>query len=94
MTGRPRDPQVPRDPSGIEQPHDVLAAEEFAMPSPEERYPADPSGIEQPHDVLAAEEFAMPSPDAPAGGQDGSSRRWLALGFLGAAVIALLARRR
>jgi hypothetical protein len=51
----------PPDPTGIEQPHDVLAAEEFAMPTREARaVPADPTGIEQPHDVLAAEEFAMP----------------------------------
>ena len=28
---------IPPDPSGIEEPHDVLAAEEFAMPAPEER---------------------------------------------------------
>jgi MYXO-CTERM domain-containing protein len=26
-------PEVPPDPSGIEEPHDVLAAEEFAMPA-------------------------------------------------------------
>lgn len=25
---------IPSDPSGIEEPHDVLAAEEFAMPAP------------------------------------------------------------
>ena len=28
---------LPPDPTGIEEPHDVLAAEEFAMPAPEER---------------------------------------------------------
>ncbi len=32
-----QEPRVPPDPSGIEEPHDVLAAEEFAMPAPEER---------------------------------------------------------
>ncbi len=32
-----RDERYPTDPSGIEDPHDVLAAEEFAMPSPAER---------------------------------------------------------
>ena len=25
---------IPADPSGIDEPHDVLAAEEFAMPAP------------------------------------------------------------
>jgi hypothetical protein len=38
----------------------VLAAEEFAMPTRDDRYPRDPTGIQEPHDVLAAEEFAMP----------------------------------
>jgi hypothetical protein len=36
--------------------HDVLAAEEFAMPT------RDPS-LEPAHDVLAADEFAMPTAD-------------------------------
>jgi hypothetical protein len=58
-----RESRVPPDPSGIEEPHDVLAAEEFGIGTREERYPADPSGIEEPHDVLAAEEFAMPAPE-------------------------------
>ena len=31
MTDR-RDIDLPEDPTGIDQPHDVLAAEEFAMP--------------------------------------------------------------
>jgi hypothetical protein len=59
-----RAPRVPPDPSGIEEPHDVLAAEEFGIGAREAPYPPDPSGIQQPHDVLAAEEFAMPAPDA------------------------------
>jgi hypothetical protein len=53
----------------LEQAHDVLAAEEFAMPTldPSLRHgpvtlPADPAGITAPHDVLAAEEFPMPAP--------------------------------
>jgi hypothetical protein len=54
-------PDIPPDPSGIEQPHDVLAAEEFGIGTRDERYPADPTGIDKPHDVLAAEEFAMPA---------------------------------
>src|ERR1700716_3199395 len=48
--------------------HDVLAAEEFAVPAPDPslhhgpvRLPDDPTGIAEPHDVLAAEEFAMPA---------------------------------
>jgi hypothetical protein len=65
-----RHPQVPTDPSGIEEPHDVLAAEEFGIGSREAPYPPDPSGIDEPHDVLAAEEFAMPAPDAANGESD------------------------
>lgn len=49
--------------------HDVLAAEEFALPAPDPSLhhgpvtlPDDPSGIVEPHDVLAAEEFALPAP--------------------------------
>jgi hypothetical protein len=32
MTDR-RDIDLPEDPTGIDEPHDVLAAEEFAMPT-------------------------------------------------------------
>jgi hypothetical protein len=56
--------RIPDDPEGIQEPHDVLAAEEFAMPSHGDyglHLPRDPHGIEEPHDVLAADEFAMPS---------------------------------
>jgi hypothetical protein len=52
-----------------EEPHDVLAAEEFAMPAPEHRadgplvLPPDPTGDDsEPHDILAAEQFPMPAP--------------------------------
>ena len=52
-----------------ERAHDVLAAEAFAVPTPDPSLrhhpislPDDPSGIAEPHDVLAAEEFAMPAP--------------------------------
>jgi hypothetical protein len=62
-------PAIPAEPNASEQPHDVLAAEQFAMPAPEAvRHdgpvvlPADPAGGEEPHDVLAAEQFAMPAP--------------------------------
>ncbi len=59
------DPKLRKEP-----PHDVLAAEEFAMPAPDPvlhravtppPHPNDPDGSEDPHDVLAAEEFAMPA---------------------------------
>ena len=32
-----RDLRIPGDPEGIDEPHDVLAAEEFAMPSGPDR---------------------------------------------------------
>jgi hypothetical protein len=63
-------PAIPAEPNASEKPHDVLAAEEFAMPAPEEArrrrplvLPADPTGETEPHDILAAEEFAMPAPE-------------------------------
>ena len=34
------EPPAPADPSGIEEPHDVLAAEEFAMPAGAEPHEA------------------------------------------------------
>lgn len=59
--------EITRTPAD-EPPHDVLAAEEFAMPAPDPALhhgpvtlPDDPSGISEAHDVLAAEEFAMPA---------------------------------
>jgi hypothetical protein len=91
-----RVPRVPPDPSGIEEPHDVLAAEEFGIGTREARYPADPTGIQEPHDVLAAEEFAMPAPDATG---RASGARWMAdpralMPVLLLAVIALVVLRR
>jgi hypothetical protein len=91
-----RESRVPPDPSGIEEPHDVLAAEEFGIGTRDERFPADPSGIQEPHDVLAAEEFAMPGPEEPSGA--GGPRRAVGppalLGLLVVAVIALVVLRR
>jgi hypothetical protein len=91
-----QEPRVPADPSGIEEPHDVLAAEEFGIGTREARYPPDPSGIQEPHDVLAAEEFAMPAPDAAANA--GGPRPALDLRALAPllmlAVIALVVLRR
>ncbi len=85
------------DPSGIEEPHDVLAAEEFAMPTSESRFPADPLGTTQPHDVLAAEEFAMPAPGATTDWEAGAARSPLRLVValaLGLALAVVLLRRR
>jgi hypothetical protein len=60
---------IPPEPNASEQPHDVLAAEQFAMPAPQAarrsgplELPPEPDGSEEPHDVLAAEQFAMPAP--------------------------------
>jgi hypothetical protein len=87
---------APPDPLGTGEPHDVLAAEEFAMPTRDAApAPSDPTGIEQPHDVLAAEEFAMPVGGAgPPAGPTGAGR-WIPLAAaltLGAIVIALVRR--
>ncbi|HWF35681.1 MAG TPA: hypothetical protein VG295_09910 [Solirubrobacteraceae bacterium] len=80
--------------------HDVLAAEEFALPAPDPSIghppvvlPEDPSGIAEPHDVLAAEEFALPAcPQHPGSPVVGSVRRlWQPAA---AAVFALLIARR
>jgi hypothetical protein len=86
------DLRIPSDPEGIEEAHDVLAAEEFAMPARGDyglHLPKDWHG-EKPHDVLAADEFAMPSgPDRvvetlKSGGASSS------LKILGAAALAAL----
>ncbi len=50
-----------RDPSAIDEPHDVLAADEFAMPTREHRPPDPHNEDHEPHDVLAADEFAVPT---------------------------------
>jgi hypothetical protein len=96
MTDRhPRQTRPPADPSGIEEPHDVLAADEFGIGTRDERLPPDPSGIQAPHDVLAAEEFAMPAgtePHADAGGPDPRTR--IPLVLIAAVVAFLLLRRR
>jgi MYXO-CTERM domain-containing protein len=96
MTERePRQPRVPADPSGIEEPHDVLAADEFGIGTRDERLPPDPSGIHEPHDVLAAEEFAMPAGVEPhdEGGRP-DPRTLIPLLALAALVALLLLRRR
>jgi hypothetical protein len=85
----------PEDPSGIDEAHDVLAAEEFGIGGRDERLPPGPSGIHEPHDVLAAEEFAMPAgADGMHGAQaGGQGRSWLPALAAGA-VLALVWRLR
>ncbi len=106
VSPRKQPPAIPDEPNTSEQPHDVLAAEEFAMPAPEAArhggpivLPQDPSGETEPHDILAAEEFAMPAPPprAPFRSPAGSSRsRKGAAGLLAAGLgaIAVVLRRR
>jgi MYXO-CTERM domain-containing protein len=85
---------VPPDPSGIEEPHDVLAAEEFVIGTRENRFPGDPTGIREPHDVLAAEEFAMPAGTEPHDDAGGGSRLRALLPLALAGLVLLLALRR
>jgi MYXO-CTERM domain-containing protein len=81
--------------SETEEPHDILAAEEFGIPARENRIPSDPTGIREPHDVLAAEEFAMPAGVEPhdEGGGPGL-RALLPLALAGLVVLIALRRRR
>lgn len=65
----PAQPAIPPEPNASGEPHDVLAAEAFAMPAPEAAWrdcpvtlPPELNPSDEPHDVLAAEEFAMPAP--------------------------------
>lgn len=88
--------RLPADPTGIDEPHDVLAAEEFAMPARSAGdIPPDPTGIQEPHDVLAAEEFAMPT---GGGTGDGSGsfdpRSLIPAAAIGLLLLVLLRRRR
>jgi hypothetical protein len=89
---------VPPDPSGIDEPHDVLAAEEFGIGTGENRFPGDPTGIREPHDVLAAEEFAMPAGVEPhddgEGGGGSGLRALLPLALAGLVLLIALRRRR
>jgi hypothetical protein len=88
-----RHPHLPEDPSGIDAPHDVLAAEEFALPgrSPG-AIPPDPTGIKGPHDVLAAEDFAMPTAGVERS-EGGLDPRSFIPALVLAAALLLLARR-
>jgi hypothetical protein len=75
----------------------VLAAEEFAIGTRDERIPPEPGDTGEPHDVLAAEEFAMPAqPDAPephGGRLDARLAAPVAL-LVALAALALVLRRR
>jgi MYXO-CTERM domain-containing protein len=85
----------PTDPAGIDEPHDVLAAEEFGIPTRENRIPGDPTGLREPHDVLAAEEFAMPAGAEPHPRSGGPGpRAFLPLALAGLVILLVLRRRR
>ena len=100
---------IPPEPNASDQPHDVLAAEQFAMPAPQAAWhpeappqlPPEPNASDEPHDVLAAEEFAMPAPpphvrfaSTPEPSRRPSRRHLGAAAGLGAALAVLLRRRR
>jgi len=87
---------LPPDPSGIDEPHDVLAAEEFVIGTRENRFPGDPTGIREPHDVLAAEEFAMPAGVEPHddAGRGRGLRALAPLALAGLVLLIALRRRR
>ena len=85
-----KQPRSPADPSGIEEPHDILAAEEFGIPTRDNRIPSDPTGLREPHDVLAAEEFAMPAGAEPRDDDGGAGPGIRAFLPLGAALLLLL----
>ncbi len=89
-----REARLPEDPTGIQEPHDVLAAEEFAMPARSLRdIPPDPTGIQEPHDTLAAEEFAMPTGGGIEAGGGGFDPRTLLPAGVVLLVVAILLRR-
>jgi MYXO-CTERM domain-containing protein len=87
---------APSDPAGIDEPHDVLAAEEFGIPTREGGVPGDPTGLREPHDVLAAEEFAMPAGAEPHGESGGGpgARAYLPLALAALILLLVLRRRR
>jgi hypothetical protein len=103
------DGAIPPEPGASERPHDVLAAEQFAMPAPQAAWhgepppvlPPEPNESDEPHDVLAAEEFAMPAPpphvafaSVPEPTPDRSRRRLTAVATGVGFALAAIARRR
>ena len=91
--------EPPTDPTGIEAPHDVLAADEFGIGTADNRLPPDPHRFEPPHDILAAEEFALPaaglrgSSPAAVAPQPRSLTPLIVLGVAVATLVLLLRRR-
>jgi MYXO-CTERM domain-containing protein len=79
-----------------EEPHDILAAEEFGIPARDTGVPGDPTGLREPHDVLAAEEFAMPAGAEPheAEGVGPGIRAFLPLALAALVLLLVLRRRR
>jgi hypothetical protein len=88
-----RESGVPADPSGIEEPHDVLAADEFGIGTRDDRLPPDPNRFDPPHDILAAEEFAIPAGGERYQSANGSKRHLLVPLLALAAIAALVAVR-
>jgi hypothetical protein len=85
----------PADPTGLDKPHDVLAADEFGIGTRDDRLPPDPNRFDPPHDILAAEEFAMPAGgERYDEGRGGPDPRTLVPLLVIAALLALLAVRR
>ena len=80
-----------RDPHGIDEPHDVLAADEFGIGTRDERLPPDPSRFDPPHDILAAEEFAMPAGGESNGHAGAPAERRSLLALLPLLVLAAVA---
>jgi hypothetical protein len=81
--------------SETDEPHDILAAEEFSIPDRGNRVPGDPTGLREPHDVLAAEEFPMPAgvePHDERGGLD--PRAFVPIALAALLLLVLLRRRR
>jgi MYXO-CTERM domain-containing protein len=80
--------------SETDEPHDILAAEEFSIPARDTGIPSDPTGIREPHDVLAAEEFAMPAGAEPHEDDSGPGLRAFLPLALAALIVLLVVRRR
>lgn len=81
--------------SESDEPHDILAAEEFTIPDRGNRVPGDPTGLREPHDVLAAEEFPMPAGAEPHYDRDGlDPRAFVPLALVALVLLVLLRRRR
>jgi hypothetical protein len=87
-----------------EQAHDVLAADQFAVPAPDSLrhtgpvvLPDDPTGDAEPHDILAAEGFAIPAANHTWGdrisARPGGNARLVVELLIGLAVVMSIRRR-